>query len=154
MLKLCNISNKEGYKIFLLGGENGIGKITRIKLIKKYSKIKIVGTHSGNGTKKEDKQIIDKINKSEADLLFVAYGAPKQEKWIYRNLKLLKSVKVAIGVGGSFDFISEKVKRAPKIMRKLNLEWLYRLIKNPKRIKRIINASIVFPIKVLKKKLK
>ncbi|MBD3360311.1 WecB/TagA/CpsF family glycosyltransferase, partial [Candidatus Peregrinibacteria bacterium] len=70
-----------------------------------------------------------------------------------RNLKKLQTIKVAVGVGGAFDFITGKRKRAPKWIRKISLEWLYRLIQQPSRIKRIINATIKFPIKVLKKNL-
>jgi N-acetylglucosaminyldiphosphoundecaprenol N-acetyl-beta-D-mannosaminyltransferase len=81
------------------------------------------------------------------DILFVALGSPWQEKWIYHNLKNLPSVKIAMGVGGSFDFITQKIKRAPKIFRVLGLEWIWRLIKQPWRRKRIFNAAIVFPFK-------
>jgi N-acetylglucosaminyldiphosphoundecaprenol N-acetyl-beta-D-mannosaminyltransferase len=82
-----------------------------------------------------------------SDILFVALGSPWQEKWIYQNLKNLPSVKIAMGVGGSFDFIIGKIKRAPKIFRILGLEWIWRLIKQPWRWKRIFNAAIVFPFK-------
>ena len=77
-------------------------------------------------------------------------GAPKQEKWIAENLKKMPDVKLAIGVGGSFDFISGKVQRAPEFMRTLGFEWLWRLIIQPWRIKRIFNAVVVFPWLVLK----
>ena len=86
-----------------------------------------------------------------ADILFVAFGSPKQEKWIYENLPKL-DVTVAIGVGGSFDFISGKVKRAPVFIRNLGLEWLFRLIIQPWRVKRQI-ALLEFVILVLKEKL-
>ncbi|MBU1177048.1 WecB/TagA/CpsF family glycosyltransferase [Patescibacteria group bacterium] len=88
-----------------------------------------------------------------SSILFVALGAPKQEKWINENLKKMPSVKLAIGVGGAFDFISGNVKRAPKFIRDLGLEWLWRLMIQPWRIKRIFNAVVVFPLLVLKSKL-
>ncbi len=96
--------------------------------------------------------LIQRINNAQPDILFVAFGAPKQEVWIYENLKKLPTVKLAIGVGGSFDFISGKIKRAPLIFQKLGLEWLWRLILEPQRIKRIYNATIRFGFLILKNK--
>ncbi len=86
----------------------------------------------------------------QPDILFVALGAPWQEKFIYHNLPKLPSVRIAIGVGGAFDFLTGKIKRALKILRILGLEWLWRLIKQPRRWKRIYNAVIVFPWKFFK----
>ncbi|MCK5084508.1 MAG: WecB/TagA/CpsF family glycosyltransferase [Candidatus Pacebacteria bacterium] len=100
---------------------------------------------------KLNKELIKRIDKAQPDMLFVAFGAPKQEEWIYENLKKMPSVKLAIGVGGSFDFISGKVKRAPLIFQKFGLEWLWRLILEPRRIKRIYNATVKFGWMVLKK---
>ena len=122
-------------------------------LSKKHPGLKIVGTHAGSPKIKEEQSIREKIDDSKADFLFVAYGAPKQEIWISRNLKKLETVKVAVGVGGAFDFVAGKRKRAPKWMQKIGLEWLYRLLQQPTRIKRIYNATIKFSIKVLKKNL-
>ena len=76
------------------------------------------------------------VNASSADILLVAYGAPKQDKWIARNRHALKTVRVAIGIGGSFDFVTGKSTRAPRWVQNLNLEWLYRLLRQPKRIRR------------------
>jgi len=90
------------------------------------------------------------INRRQPDILFVALGHGRQEKWIARNLSKLSSVKLAMGVGGSFDYISGQVKRAPKFMRKLGLEWLYRLIKEPWRLPRILVAVIKFSWLVIK----
>ena len=99
-----------------------------------------------------DGPIFDQINQSGAQVLFVAFGMGKQEKWIHENLSKMPGVKIAMGVGGSFDFISGKIKRAPLFMRQLGLEWLYRLIQQPSRIKRIFNATIKFPWLALTKK--
>lgn len=87
---------------------------------------------------------------TDAEIIFVSLGAPWQEKLIYHNLNNWKNVKLAIGVGGGFDFLTGKMKRAPEIMRALGMEWLWRLIKQPWRIKRIFNAVIVFPSVFLK----
>jgi len=83
----------------------------------------------------------------------VAFGAPKQEKWIYNNLNKLNNIKLAIGIGGTFDFIAQYKRRAPLTFQKLGLEWLFRLIIEPKRWKRIFNAVVKFPIQVLKERI-
>lgn len=147
--EICKNSANTQNKIFLLGSAEGIAKKTAEILEKKYPGVKIAGTYAGTPNSPDEKQIIQIINKARPNILFVAYGAPSQELWISRNLKKMPSVKLAAGIGGSFDFITGKLKRAPKWMQKLGLEWLYRLFQQPSRIKRIINASIVFPIKVL-----
>lgn len=151
MKEICEKARKdEKVKIFLLGAKEGVAE----KVKEKLDLNAIVGTYAGSPAVEEDKKIQSLINASGANLLFVAYGAPVQEIWIARNLHQLANIKVAIGVGGAFDFIAEVKKRAPQWMRKVGLEWLYRLIQEPKRIKRIYNATIKFPITVLKENLK
>lgn len=149
MQKICEKSVHENLKIFLLGAKEGVSEKTKEVLEKKYHGLKIVGTHAGSPQEFEERQITELIDKSGAEILFVAYGAPAQELWIHRNLHKMPKVKVAIGIGGAFDFISGSKKRAPKLMRKVGLEWLYRLFQEPSRIKRIYNATIKFPIKVI-----
>jgi N-acetylglucosaminyldiphosphoundecaprenol N-acetyl-beta-D-mannosaminyltransferase len=95
-------------------------------------------THHGYFKKEDEKDIIDKINKSGANILLVALGAPKQELWIEEYKQDLQHVRVAIGVGGSFDVMAEAVKRAPVFFQKCGLEWFYRLIKQPSRAKRML----------------
>ena len=150
MEKICQKSTQENLKIFLLGAKEGIAEKTKEVLLKKYPDIQITGLYAGSPKESEERIIIDKINRSEAQILFVAYGAPFQELWIARNLKKLHNIKLAMGVGGSFDFIARTKKRAPKYLQKLGLEWIYRLIQQPSRLKRIYNAVIKFPIVVLK----
>lgn len=99
-----------------------------------------------------DDSTIQQINQSNPEILFVAFGMGKQEKWIYENLAKMPNIKIAMGVGGSFDFISGHIKRAPLFMRRLGLEWLYRLIQEPQRFKRIFNATVKFTYLVLKSK--
>ncbi|MBP9718322.1 WecB/TagA/CpsF family glycosyltransferase, partial [Candidatus Gracilibacteria bacterium] len=149
MLELCAVSAEKKYRIFLLGAQEGVAEKVKTTLEKKYPHISIVGTHSGSPRIKDEEDIKDLIEKSRPDILFVAFGAPHQELWIARNLKDLPTVKIAMGVGGAFDFIAHIRKRAPKWMQKLGIEWLYRLIQEPRRIKRIFNAIIRFPFKVL-----
>ena len=149
MQQIC--ANAGHLKIFLLGAEEGVTEKVKSILEKRHPDIKIVGTFAGSPDTKDDKQITNLINKIAPNVLFIAYGAPAQELWINRNLKRLPSVKLAMGIGGAFDFISGKQKRAPHLMQKLGLEWLYRLFKQPSRIKRIYNATIRFPYEVFKK---
>lgn len=151
MQKICAESAKHDLRIFLLGASEGTAEKAKEKLEKKYKDIKIVGTFAGSPKEKDETTIIEKINHHSPVILFVAYGAPAQEFWIKRNLKKLPSIKLAMGVGGAFDFIAGTKRRAPMLARKIGLEWLYRLIQEPKRIRRIYNATIKFPVTVLKK---
>lgn len=131
MEMLCELSNEKGYKIFLYGAKKEVVEKARDELRKKYSNIKIVGTM--DGYEKDNTKICDAINKSKADIIFVALGSPKQELWIRDNMTKL-CPKIYQGVGGSFDVFSGNIKRAPNWMQKSGLEWFYRLIKEPKRI--------------------
>ncbi len=152
MNSICKSSRyKKHLRIFLLGGNEKIAEITKDNLEKQFPGINIVGTYSGRA--EEEKTAIENIKKSHANILFVAFGAPKQELWISKNLRSMPNVKVAIGVGGAFDFIAKLKKRAPKWMQKSGLEWLFRLIQEPKRIKRIYNATVRFPLTVIKRSL-
>lgn len=147
--ELCELSGKQNMSIFLLGAAEGIAKAAAEKLKSQYPKCQIAGTYSGTPLAKDEEKIIELINKSEAEILLVAYGAPAQEKWIARNLSKMPKVKLAGGIGGTFDFIAGSKKRAPKWMQNAGLEWLYRLILEPSRWKRIYNATIKFPLKVI-----
>lgn len=154
MQEICKISTENDFKIFLLGSKEGIATYAKEVLEKKHKNIKIVGTYSGSPSREYDEKITKMINQAKPNILFVAYGAPAQEIWIDRNIKRLNTVRIAIGVGGAFDFIVGNRKRAPKLMQQLGLEWLFRLIQEPSRIKRIYNAAIKFPITILTHSLK
>jgi N-acetylglucosaminyldiphosphoundecaprenol N-acetyl-beta-D-mannosaminyltransferase len=132
-------------KIFLLGAHPGVAR----DVAQKWRVADIVGTYAGSPAPKDEEEILRRINDSGANLVFVAYGAPKQEEWISRNLKKMPDVRVAIGVGGAFDFIAGNRSRAPRWMQKLGIEWLWRVTQEPKRIKRILDATVVFPIRVM-----
>jgi len=155
---IARICAKNQYPIFLLGAQQGIAQIAGQKLQEKYPGLIIANSYAGSTDRGEEDKIIKMINSSNAKVVLVAYGAPKQDLWIQRNISKMEKPILAMGVGGTLDFISgymsldskQKVSRAPKWLRKLNLEWLYRLIKQPKRINRIYNAVVVFPWLVLK----
>lgn len=149
MDQICKKAVNNKIRIFLLGAAEGVAEKVKKILEEKYLGLHIIDTYAGSPEEKFEKEIIKKINSSEAHILFVAYGAPTQELWIDRNLGKIPEVKVAIGVGGAFDFIANIHKRAPKWMQKLGIEWLYRLFQQPSRLKRIYNATIKFPRLVL-----
>ena len=151
---ISKIALKKHKSIFFLGAAPGVAKKASAELKKKYGNLKIAGCLSVSATKKNESYIINRINKSGAEIVLVAFGAPKQEKWIASNIDKCSSVKLMIGVGGAFDFISGFVKRSPALMRKLGLEWLFRLIKEPWRFKRIYTAVVGFPLMTLRYKLR
>ncbi|WP_313165710.1 WecB/TagA/CpsF family glycosyltransferase [Sedimentibacter sp.] len=152
MLKLANENN---LKLFVVGGKPGIADEAMENVHREYPNINIAGsqhgyfkgTHLGKNGDDEELIVLDKINKAEPDILFVGFGAKKQEQWIEYNRDKINA-KIIIGNGGTLDGLAGKVKRAPDIFIKSGLEWLYRLIKEPKRIKRQILLPI-FMIKVI-----
>ncbi|MFH1509054.1 MAG: WecB/TagA/CpsF family glycosyltransferase [bacterium] len=150
---IAQIAKENDLSIFLLGSYNKTGERCAKKLQELYPDLKIAGTHEGNFSEVDDKNSRQIINESGANILLVAYGHSRQEKWLARNLEKLPHVKMGIGVGGAFDYISGDIKRAPKFMRLLGLEWLFRMIIQPSRVFRIITATWTFPNMVVKWKL-
>lgn len=132
---------------YFLGSTSEIVEKAKQNLEEKYSGIKILGIHNGFFDNNEEEKIIEEINQKNPDILLVGLGVPKQEKWIYKNKNKLNA-KVLIGVGGSLDVISGKTKRAPEVFINLGLEWLYRLIKEPKRYKRMLKLP-AFLLRIL-----
>ncbi|UOQ50284.1 WecB/TagA/CpsF family glycosyltransferase [Gracilibacillus caseinilyticus] len=133
MQTLVAEAEKREKKIFLYGGKPGVADKAAAQIQLDHPKINIAGTI--NGYEKDEEKIIETINAANPDILFVALGSPKQEEWIKANKQRL-NVSVFQGVGGSFDVIAGNIKRAPKIFIKFGLEWLYRLLIEPWRIKR------------------
>ncbi|MBU1018200.1 WecB/TagA/CpsF family glycosyltransferase [Patescibacteria group bacterium] len=152
--EIVDRSQQKKWKIFLLGASKGVAEKAIKNLSKIYPDAHFVGSFAGSPDEGDEEGACDLINQAKPDLLFVAYGSPVQEFWIYRNLFKLNSVKVAMGVGGTFDFYADKVKRAPQWMQKVGLEWLWRLIREPKRFSRIWNATVKFVGLVRKEKMK
>lgn len=135
MLRLCEEAAQRKKPIFLYGGKPGIADQAAKKLQELYPSIQIAGTQ--DGYEKDNQKVVDKINEAKPDLLFVAMGSPKQENWINANRDLLHPT-IYQGVGGSFDVLAGNVKRAPEAFQKVGMEWFYRLMKEPHRIKRQI----------------
>jgi len=149
---ICKLAEDRGYSVFFLGGAEGIAKKTALRIKKIHQRLRIAGTFAG---KPRDAKTLEMIKKTKPDILLVAFGAPKQDKFIY-DLNRSKDAfhpPLAIGVGGTFDYITGVVPRAPELIRTLGLEWLYRLFKQPFRFRRIFTAIVLFPLAVLKQKI-
>ncbi|NLL31531.1 MAG: WecB/TagA/CpsF family glycosyltransferase [Clostridiales bacterium] len=136
MNRIIEKCEKEGKSIYLLGTSSENLNSCIANLIMKYPNIIIAGYRNGFFDSKEEEKIVEEIKKKNPYCLFVAMGCPRQEEFIVKHMKEL-NCKIFMGVGGSFDVIAEKVKRAPKWMIKIGLEWLYRVAKEPWRIKRL-----------------
>ena len=134
--KIFELGQDMDISFYFLGSKPGVAEAAKEKIEEKYVGIKVVGASDGYFSVEEEAEVLDKINADKPDVLLVAMGAPKQERFIYKYRNKL-NCKVAIGVGGCFDVISGNVKRAPKIFIKLKLEWLYRGLTDFKRIKRL-----------------
>lgn len=130
----------ERLSVFLLGAKEGVAEEAANGLRKRYPDLCIVGAHHGYFSEGENENVIKAIDRSGANTLFVCLGSPKQEIWIDLNLRRLKKVYIAIGLGGSLDIWSERIRRAPAPWRACGLEWAWRMIKEPRRIKRLISA--------------
>lgn len=129
--------NYTDYKLFLFGGKPGVAEEAKKNLLKDYPELNIAGLRNGYFKPEEETEIVEEINNSGADIVFVCLGAPKQEEWIDRHRDELK-VRVAMGIGGSLDVFAGKVQRAPEFFCKTGLEWFYRLCKEPWRIGRMM----------------
>lgn len=145
MLALCRKAQCDGLSIFLLGASEETAKRAQVELSKMFPGLKIAGHANGYEDLADVQGISRKLQIVKPHMLFVALGSPFQEKWIRANLERLP-VNVVQGVGGTFDVIAGTVKRAPAIWQRLGLEWLYRLIEQPSRIKR----QYVLPIFLLR----
>lgn len=137
MERILDMAAQRNLSVFLLGGRPKVAEeaATNIKL--KFPGIAIASTHHGYFDDNEEKAIVEKINSSGADILLVAMGAPKQEFFMLKNRGRLQC-SIAMGVGGSLDVLAGRVQRAPVFMQKAGLEWLYRLVTQPARMRRMI----------------
>ena len=143
--KVLEVGEKEGWTFYLLGGKGDVPELAVQNIKKIYPNLNIVGYQEGFFETASEDEVIKQINELQPNVLFVAMGAPIQEKWIAKHQKELK-VDVAAGQGGTFDYEAGKIKRAPVIFQKLGIEWLWRLILQPSRIFRMV----VLPIYLLK----
>ena len=147
--ELLKFGNEQKKSIYLFGSKQEVIDSMKIVIKEQYPNLKLVGTSNGYVTDKD--KVFDEIVKLEPDIVLVALGIPLQEMLIYKHLNRFKK-GIFVGVGGSFDVISGMKKRAPKIFIKLNLEWLYRIMKEPKRFKRFYNSNVKFILEIRKYK--
>lgn len=145
--KLLEYGNELNKSIYIFGAKQEVIESLLSVLKEKYPKLKIAGSENGYIENKD--KVFDEIAKKKPDIVLVALGIPAQEKLIYKHLNKFDK-GIFVGVGGSFDVISGHKKRAPKIFIKLNLEWLYRILKEPSRIKRFYDSNIKFILKIRK----
>jgi N-acetylglucosaminyldiphosphoundecaprenol N-acetyl-beta-D-mannosaminyltransferase len=134
---LCLQAAEFSHRVFLLGGREGVGREAAARLQQTFPGLCIAGTHAGSPSPEEEENIVDLVRRSNADILFVAFGAPQQELWIARNLAKTGAV-CALGVGGSIDYVAGTARRAPVWMRRAGLDWLWRLIRQPWRWRRML----------------
>lgn len=149
--------NNENVRIFLLGAAEGVALKARENINKKIGREIVVGAHSPSygfeKNLKECNEIIDIINSTDATVLLVGVGAPKQEKWIYHNRNKLNKIKLFLPLGATIDFEAGNVKRAPVFFQKFALEWLYRIFQDPKRlVKRYLVDDLPFFYYLLKQR--
>lgn len=136
MENICELAAKKGKKVFIYGAGEEVNKSAVEKLVIRYPGLDISGRSNGYVDEKEMGDLVNRINESQAEILFLALGSPKQEKWFETYKNFLTNIKICQGIGGTLDTIAGNVKRAPESWRQCSAEWLYRLISEPKRIKR------------------
>lgn len=153
MANLIEMAHKNNNKIFLFGAKEEVVKSVVDKYSKKYSRNMIAGYRNGYFSSTEEESIAHQIADSGAQMLFVAITSPKKENFLYRHREILKNVNLIMGVGGSFDVVAGKTKRAPVWMQNAGLEWFYRFLQEPKRMwKRYLVGNSKFIFLVLKEK--
>jgi len=144
---LCERARSNNQNLYLLGSDPDVASITAANLQQKYPGLRIAGTHHGYFDKQDSQEVICKINAAKTDILLVALGSPIQEYWLQENKSKL-NVNTAVAVGGLFDFYSGRISRAPMWMRELGVEWVWRLIKEPKsKFKRYVIGNPMFLIR-------
>jgi N-acetylglucosaminyldiphosphoundecaprenol N-acetyl-beta-D-mannosaminyltransferase len=139
--QICQKSAEHGYKLYFLGAAPGVAEVAAERCRLKFPGVNIVGARHGYFPADSDRLVAEEVALTKPDVLFVAMGIPRQEKFIKHTQDIIKA-PVAIGVGGTLDVFSGTVKRAPKIIQKLKMEWLWRLIQNPKKISKAKNLPV------------
>lgn len=154
--RLARLSGEEGYSLFLLGAAPGVAEEAANALRRRYPRVHIAGTYAGSPQEKDLPDILGRLASAQPDVLMVAYGAPRQDLWIREHRDVLPpSIKVAMGVGGVFDYLSGRAPLAPRIIRRSGLEWLYRLATQPWRWRRILKvfafAALALRVAIVKR---
>lgn len=142
MESICALAAAKKYKVFVYGAKEEVNLKAVETLQSKYPRLQIAGRSNGYVAEDDMGSLVQKINESGAEILFLALGSPKQEYWVAKHAHELKNVRVCQGIGGTLDVVAGNVKRAPEFFCKTGMEWLYRLISEPKRWKR----QLVLPV--------
>ncbi|MBI4252950.1 WecB/TagA/CpsF family glycosyltransferase [Candidatus Uhrbacteria bacterium] len=155
---LAELCAQNGSRVYLLGAGDGLAHAAAAVLQRRYPTLVIAGAEMGipkvvaKTSDLLDKELCEKICSARPDVLLVAFGAPRQDLWIAHNASRMDGIAIAVGVGGTFDYLAGAVPYAPKWVRSIGFEWTYRLMTQPYRWRRIITAVIRFPIAVLRSK--
>ncbi|MEA2682789.1 MAG: N-acetylglucosaminyldiphosphoundecaprenol N-acetyl-beta-D-mannosaminyltransferase [Chloroflexota bacterium] len=144
---LAQAAAARGDRVFLLGAAPGVAEDVAARLEQDVAGLTIAGTFAGDSSESGDAEALAIIREARPDIILVAYGAPAQENWARRNLAV-SGATVAIGVGGTFDYLAGRVRRAPRLMRRAGLEWLYRVARQPWRLPRIAVLPIFLALVV------
>lgn len=136
MEEICRLSACKGYRVFIYGATEEVSRRSAEVLRERYPSLQIVGRSNGFVKEGEMPDLVNRINESGAQVLFLALGSPRQEKWFATHRQQLTTVRVCQGIGGTLDTIAGTVRRAPGLWCRFNLEWLYRLLEEPGRIRR------------------
>jgi N-acetylglucosaminyldiphosphoundecaprenol N-acetyl-beta-D-mannosaminyltransferase len=134
MPALCEHAARRGYRVFLYGASEEVNAKAAAELQRRYSGLQVAGRQHGYVPDSDMPELVQRINACDAQILFVGLGSPHQELWMDRYLSALMPVRVCQGVGGTFDVLAGHVQRAPELFRRIHLEWLYRLLSQPKRL--------------------
>ena len=132
--RLAALATERGLSMFLLGAAPGIAERAAATLRARHPELRIAGTYAGSAD--DDADVLPRVAAAAPDVVLVAFGMPKQERWIARNLPNLPSARLAVGVGGSLDYLAGAAKPPPGIVHAIGLEWLWRLARDPKRWRR------------------
>lgn len=140
---LCARSAEKGWRVFFLGAAPGVAEAAALALARRHPGLLLAGARNGYFKPQEESRVMAEVHAARPDLLFVALSVPRQDIWVHQNLAGL-GAKVVMGVGGSFDVLSGRLKRAPEPMQKAGLEWLFRLWQEPSRISRMVHLPLFF----------
>lgn len=153
---IAGLCAERGLRVYLLGGDDGVAERAAAVLRERHPGLEVAGAESGGRVLRTDgahpevaSEVMDRVRAAAPDVLFVAFGHGTQEKWIASHLASFPGVRIAMGIGGAFDFIVGRSRRAPGLFRMTGLEWLWRLVTEPWRWRRIVKAVFVFPYLVL-----
>lgn len=150
--RIAEHAARYGWRLFFLGAAPGVAEQAAGVLTRRYPGLAVAGCYAGTPAPTSEPEIRERIRQARPDVLFVAYGHPAQDLWIARNQPVLQ-IPVALGVGGAFDYTAGIVPRAPRLMRRLGLEWLYRVARQPQRWRRILTAVPLFLLHIIKDRL-